>query len=36
MKDWHRTLLLILLLVAALALSFWTKQEYSSNFLDAL
>lgn len=36
MKEWQRTVLLILMLLAALAFIFWMRHQYDANFTQAL
>lgn len=35
-KEWHRTVILVVLLIVALALLYWLKHSYSTNFTDTL
>ena len=36
MKEWHRTVLLIILLVIAIALIVWLRGGYESNSINTL
>jgi hypothetical protein len=36
MKEWQRTVLLILLIVLAIGYIFWTRQQVDTNFTDTL
>ena len=34
-KEWHRTIILILLMIIAVAIIVWMQTSYSSNFIDS-
>lgn len=36
MKEWHRTVILILLIAIAIGFIIWTRQSYETNFLQSL
>jgi hypothetical protein len=36
MKEWHRTVILVLLLVAAVAFIIWSKQNSTNSLLQGL
>ena len=36
MKEWHRTLILVVLLIAALAFMFWLRHDYDSQAFQNL
>lgn len=35
-KEWHRTILLIILIIAAIAYIVWLRTGYQSNLIDIL
>jgi uncharacterized membrane protein YhfC len=35
MKEWHRTIVLMLLLIAAIGIIIWLRQTYDANFTDS-
>lgn len=35
MKEWHRTVILILLLIMAVSFLLWTREQLSTNFLES-
>lgn len=36
MKEWHRTVILILIAFIAIAFIVWSRQNYDTNFVDTL
>ncbi len=34
-KEWHRTVIIVLLIVAAVGFIIWTNGNYSANFVDS-
>lgn len=36
MKEWHRTVLLIIILLAAVGFLLWQQGQYQNNFLNTL
>jgi len=36
MKEWHRTIILLALLVLAAGFIFWMNNSYDTNFVDTL
>jgi hypothetical protein len=36
MKEWHRTILLLIMLCVAVGFIFWQRSQYANNFLDTL
>jgi uncharacterized membrane protein YhfC len=34
LKEWHRTIILIALLGLAIGFIFWSKNQYSTNFVE--
>jgi hypothetical protein len=34
LKEWHRTVILILLIVFAIGFIFWSRGQYSTNFVN--
>jgi len=36
MKEWHRTIILLVLLGAAIGFIFWMNNSYDNNFIETL
>lgn len=36
MKEWHRTVILVLLIVVAVGFIIWSRHAYDTNFLQGL
>lgn len=36
LKEWHRTVILVLLLVVALGFIIWSRHNYDTNFTQSL
>lgn len=36
MKEWHRTVILVILLVIAVGFLLWARQMTESNFVDSI
>jgi len=36
MKEWHRTIILVGLILAALLVMWWSNQQYQTNFIETL
>lgn len=35
MKEWHRTVILLLLIAVAIGFVLWTRNNYDTNFVDS-
>jgi hypothetical protein len=35
LKEWHRTVILLLLLTIAVAFIIWSRGQYNTNFVDS-
>lgn len=36
MKEWHRTVILVLIIIFAVGFIIWSRQQVETNFVDTL